>query len=959
MKSWKKPTPEAVDQALASAPRAEQLQYFFSKLENPEWLDPLAERKFFSSPLSPIVHEDGSISFPFWPQAQYLVRIAALVPDKVVAVIKNIPETENFRVHESFIEGALAIPAQKATELTRNVLLWFGAKFGSHLGRSLAKLVSHLAKGGQIEAALTVCRSLLDFTADPKFEKKEAQQGTPLMRRPLEPLARIEAWRYQRVLKNHLPDLLAVAPVETIDLLTSVLERLIELSSFDAKKQKPVDHSVLWRPAIESHRENWGRSIKDYLVSALRTGSESAIVSGADFGAVEDILTKRKWDIFERLRMHLVRMFPDKAGARVARILTDKEAFENISYRHEYSKLLSEQFKNLSNQQQQLILGWIAMGPDPAEREAQGGTMSDEDWEQYVKYWTARKLKPIEKDLPREWADKFIRLVEEVGQPTHYDTVISHGPITIGSESPKRFEELSSMSIDQLVEYMARWTPSNDFRGPSADGLAHVFGKVVTANAKRFSESADSFKKSEATYVRALISGLSEAVKSGQQLVWPPLLKLFESVLNISDDTDEPRTRKRTSGGHDPDWSWVRRSIAGFLRSALQEGAGEAPITSRTSIWPILAKLAKDSDPTPDHEARSSLDAATLSINSCRGEALHAVVEHALWVFRHEKDAAQRGFGAMPEVQALLEEHLNTETEPSFAIRTIYGQYFPWLHLIDPRWAADNVLRIFPLTPENRRYFDAAWQIYVLFNSAYDSVFDVLQDQYRFAIELIPREGKIDERLANSAERLAEHLMALYWRGQIDFQSPTGHLALFFETAPGELRGHALAYVGQTAGRTKEPIQLDLLQRLMKLWEWRLKKIEEADQESGFENELSAFSWWFSCGKFDRRWTAAQLLKVLSTIKTLPDDFLVMEQLAILSAELPLEAVQILKMMAEGIPEQRWWYPEDEHVKTVLRNALELNNEETQRTAREARDILLSFGYFQFREVDEGSAASN
>src|SRR5437762_6535433 len=137
MKSWTKPTPEAVDQALASAPRAEQLQYFFSKLENPEWLDPLAERKFFASPLSPVFHEEGTVSFPLWPQAQYLVRVAPFAPDKVIELIKSVPDTENFRIHESFIDAALAMPVEKSVQLTPNVLFWFESRFGLHLGEQL------------------------------------------------------------------------------------------------------------------------------------------------------------------------------------------------------------------------------------------------------------------------------------------------------------------------------------------------------------------------------------------------------------------------------------------------------------------------------------------------------------------------------------------------------------------------------------------------------------------------------------------------------------------------------------------------------------------------------------------------------------------------------------------------------------------------------------------------------
>jgi hypothetical protein len=47
MKSWAKPTPELVTRAIAGMPHSEQQRYFFDRLENPEWIEPLRKAKFF------------------------------------------------------------------------------------------------------------------------------------------------------------------------------------------------------------------------------------------------------------------------------------------------------------------------------------------------------------------------------------------------------------------------------------------------------------------------------------------------------------------------------------------------------------------------------------------------------------------------------------------------------------------------------------------------------------------------------------------------------------------------------------------------------------------------------------------------------------------------------------------------------------------------------------------------
>jgi hypothetical protein len=109
------------------------------------------------------------------------------------------------------------------------------------------------------------------------------------------------------------------------------------------------------------------------------------------------------------------------------------------------------------------------------------------------------------------------------------------------------------------------------------------------------------------------------------------------------------------------------------------------------------------------------MDPATLSINTTRGQAMHAAVRYALWVRRHiektpeGKERIAHGFKEMAEVREVLEAHLDPTLDPSLAIRSVYGQWFPWLVLLDPQWASAHVPNIFPQNKPLRDLRDAAW----------------------------------------------------------------------------------------------------------------------------------------------------------------------------------------------------------------------------------------------------------
>src|SRR5213593_2211477 len=117
MRSWKTPTPDQVSRAVAQLGHAEHYRYFFDRLENPRWLELLAEKGFFKKPPAPRKDDSkGTVGFPPWPESRYLARMAKLgeAQEVVLSIALEIPDTENVRVHEDLAEVALALRADMA-----------------------------------------------------------------------------------------------------------------------------------------------------------------------------------------------------------------------------------------------------------------------------------------------------------------------------------------------------------------------------------------------------------------------------------------------------------------------------------------------------------------------------------------------------------------------------------------------------------------------------------------------------------------------------------------------------------------------------------------------------------------------------------------------------------------------------------------------------------------------------
>jgi hypothetical protein len=383
-------------------------------------------------------------------------------------------------------------------------------------------------------------------------------------------------------------------------------------------------------------------------------------------------------------------------------------------------------------------------------------------------------------------------------------------------------------------------------------------------------------------------------------------------------------------------------AVASLLRTCLEKNL--FPPAIRTASWNLLVPLTQDPDPTPADESKSSMDPATYSINTVRGEAMHAVIQYALWVYRARADRDDESHGTfryMPEVKDVLEFHLIETNDPSAAIRAVYGQYLPWLILLDRDWVVSTLGRILPVGEENTRLREAAWTTYLQMCRAYDNVFEVLKTEYSRAVESLSDRKDVE---AERGVNLGKHLIVLVARGLVSPVDPADLSYRFFNGANDVDAAHALREVGQSL-RSADEVVPEIIKRLQAMWQM-LFELGKKDQHI---ETLKSFGWWFASGKFDTSWSVEMLLLVIDLCGEIDADFAIAERLAAAALEQPVAALDGLRALIRASRPGWSLLGWKDSAKTVLKAAL--GAVETRDTARATINELGAMGNIEFREL--------
>lgn len=950
---------ETVDRALQEIAKGyAQYQYFFDRLNSPSWLDALFRSGFFKKPPEPV--PDGQyIRLPFWPESRYLARMAAIpeAQETVLKIALAIPASENSRVHDDIADVALSLQPAQAAKLVPQICTAVRSPVKLLLPEKIGNLIVHLAEGGQGGAAATLAAAALALSPDPRMAEKEGEDSilSP------EPQPQFQDWYYARIIGKAVPALTSVAGIEAVRLFCSLLNDAIRLSRKNSDEGEE-DYLYIGHPAIE-HGAN-SDDIPGLLLCATRDAAEQVIAADRTrFPAVLDVFRARTWITFRRLELHITRVFLAEGQAEAERLFQSPEILDSASLHHEAVLLLRAAFPMLTAETQQHVLSWMDAGPslESVRRwlEFVGEEATAEKMRDYSNRERRDHFSIIEGQLPEPYRLKYEQLKIEMGTPNPQERISTPRFGAISAQSPKSAEELALMPVEDVLDFLTSWVPGGDIFGPTAHGLGGAVAGVVSERPAEFAVFADEFKRLGPTYLRSFFGGMNAALKQGLTWDWQPVLELALWVVS------QPREIEGRKGGMmvaDPDWGWTRDAVidllsAGFEAVKNQPPDYRLPYGNRPLVWEVLRPLTEDPHLSIKDELSEKFDPAFLSINSTRGRAIDTVVVYAWWV-RRCTDADRKAAGqppvtfeAMPEVREVLDAHLDTKTEPTLSIRSIYGRHLTSLAGLDWEWVRANVDRILPRGPDDPPRFNAAWESFIGFNQPNTILLPVLMPAYRRAVRQIATLSPTKRRAVSPEDRLVEHLMVYYWLEKLMFGAEDGLLDEFYAVAPDGVRGHAMWFVGTSVARWGDEAPDEAYERLRQLFQRRLEVARQAESPETFTKELANFGFWFTSEKFEERWSIETLLATLQLTTKTQAEMDVVKLLAERCPRYPVECVACLRLMVEGDSERWILVGVEEDAKRVLRVALDSNNAEASLAARRLAEHLIARGNFGFTSL--------
>jgi hypothetical protein len=938
------PKPETIERALQEIKKGyAQYNYFFDKLSSPAWIQPLAEKGFFKHPPAPIT-EENSVSYPFWPESRYLSRMATIASaqEMVVNTVLAIPSTPNVRVHLDVVEIALSVAPPLSARLLPKSKEWFSVSRHLLLPQKVGALISRLANGAQTDAALELAKRALKLSPDAKqAEKQRDDLFFP------EPETLFRDWDYEGIIAQALPSLSNAGGLRTVGFFCGLLDQAINLSRREPDEGDEdyiyISHEVI----ADGPQHHQPASV---LICAVRDSAETLIRGENDtFPSVIELLRKYKWPTFRRLELHLCRIFPNLGLLTAEKWFAEPQFLDEPSLQREGVLLLKGIFEDLSEGTRQRILQWIDTGPsEEFQKWLLTQDHSEAEVEGYVARWRRDRFAVVEGFLPRPYAAKYEELVQLAGPAEHLEARHRQSFGAYAPPSPKNSEDLRGMNIDQVLDFLRSWEPTKGLFDANEEGLSRELNPLIAADAQRYASRGLEFRSVDPTYVRAFFEGLNAALKSGTVFEWEPPLALSVWVL------EQPREIPGRKGDYfvkDPDWGWTRNSIVELLREGFVKRPGQIPLDQRARVWSVIESLAKDSDPESEREKREKFEPAFTALNSTRGRAIDLALRYASWV-RGDDDNGNKdvtkSFKDIPEVQKLLEDHLDVANDPSLAIRSLYGKNLRYLAGLDWAWLESNLHRIFP---EEEDLFRAAWESYVVFCQPHLKLLETLRWAYELAVENL---GKIKPWMKNPDspdDRLGDHLIHYYWWGTLDLKDAL--FERFLANAPLAARTHVMWYIAHSARGWDDNVPPEVLARLERFFESRLDLAEKLEAEkkltADVQRELASFGFWLECSKFPEDWRVKMLVRVVQLTKSIEPSMTVLQRLPAFSEKYPAECVKVIGNLAEGQNEDWLFVGVESEASLVFKNALKSSMPAIAQEARRVIEQLIARGHSGFR----------
>ncbi|WP_156376837.1 hypothetical protein [Yonghaparkia sp. Root332] len=770
----------------------------------------------------------------------YLVQVAKAAPDAVTDVALGLVKSESAWVRRGIVSIAASVPAVNAAPLAKAILGWKSQGIGWRTDpQELSQVAIHLLQGGFNSLGLKIAEKLF---------RPRRRDGS---RRSVRADFALDDYWYDEL----LPPVVAALGDMRLKVLAQWLEDY-EVHAERVAKTADLDLSHIHRPSIES-RGQYNLDIEEALIDAVRDASIDAMKIDPT-NAVE-ILRYSGQTLSRRICVYAtavaLRDSPEDQALRAVAI--DMAGWPELGrpgFLIEFSLLIQAAVASTgSTAIFDRILPTLASGPmgSPEElaerlkRPDQSADELDSEIASYVEHWRHRILSGIGAPaLPPTLRDELVALDEKRGgvprPEREFEVVTWSGP-----ESPLDSEALDAMTRDELLNYLETWHPDPDtWRGPSYEGLGRELAGAITRRPDLLLGKADRVVELRPTYLRSILGGWREAIRSGASVPWLEVARIVATTVGEPIESPIPveEGRSERDEAHRD-----ARDAALWLAVALIERTDDrvaAPREAVELVAPVLIALATDERIREGYASSgpAGMDPLTLSLN----QALPVAVR-GLTLLAGSEDLASDA-----EVMAVLAD-LAAWEDPHGAVASVLGEATSRLYVRQRTWLEAHAAEIFGTAEGLSRQQQIAFTTALATNHAHAQLLGLLRGGIEWSLTSGTELAVGWRGMRTPGQLIGDWITTMYLRSSIDRDHPL--LDLFFEKSPLETRAEVLGHIGWSFMHAKL-VDPEPLARAMRLWDERVEHVRRHPEEVG---ELADFYWWARSEKFPLEWWLSRL----------------------------------------------------------------------------------------------------
>ena len=969
MKSWKKPTKEMIENALKSVKKGTGSKYFFSRLENPKWLKPLAERNCFVSPPKTQRFDDGSIIYPYWHELKYLRNVSTLMPEDVISIVLNLPDTDNPVIYDGILDIALELPGEYSVKL-KNKIIHYAEMEVQFQSFRFADLLAHWIEETQIADAYELAKILIAFQPDPKSEEKRKQRANAndwhdLGGTWLYPEPKYDHWEYRDIMSKGVLLLAEKEPYNVACLLIETTSDMIYLKTHRESYDSGADQSDAWCPHLmgpDGESEDREKTLVHTLISACEKAYEN---SPDAIAKLDETLRYQRWNLFKRIRHHLYAKYPyEQTLPWIREQILTHDGYGLYEHRYEFQQMIQgacEHYKDtlLTEAERTHIFDMILNGPSKENyrhwiEKWLGQEFTEEMFQDRQQRFNWMQLSPFESILFGKYASYFKELQDKFNEPTSDDDNPPHKNKVrsdwVSERSPRTPEDLSNLTDEELLIFINEWEKSEEYgEGNSyeeitieklADAFQTFFRETIMPDPSRLMFWMTNRKRIERPiYVRRMIYAMEAQVKEKNFDQLDEWFTFCEWVLSHPDRGHDRDYTQGDESEKDKHWTNSRRAVGDFVGVCLEKDVN-VPILARKQLAKLLDMLCTQYDWNLDNNRIRSVDRngpLAEGINNTRSRALESLFRFGIWLQKHEPECD------VPEITALLERRFSSETDYPLTLTeyAILGKYYPTIYNFDKKWAIEHKSDFFPQNKHPE--WIASFSSFILCNGAYKSMIGILKDDFDFALQHLSDFKEYDLVTRHPIDAFGERLFHYYLLGMFPLEGQESLLEQFYLQTESEHWANVFKIIGERLRGTGKDIDVDLKERVKKFFSWRLGQSEPS--------ELRYYIDWFQAECLEVEWRLKSYSKVIDICEGDVDNWeIYLRELCEMLPNHTTKVVECFAKLTDGILNSNIYIPTDE-AKTILKAGLNSIDTVVIENAKHSIDNLLKADQLEFMHL--------